>query len=511
MTTPGLAAPFTPQGSVAHIPLSLPRWGGGGGGTERITSPSAPGVHSVNNLVAVAPDQHRGFCGSVAVSSSDSTGLSGSSVSVHSFSPLVPVHLVSLLQLSQFQAELCDYPDQTAAAYVLTGLQEGFHIGFETSSVTLRSASSNMRSALVHPSVIDAHLETEVLHGRVAGPFTSPPFPDLHISRFGVIPKNNQPGKWHLILDLYSPEGHSDGIPKSFFSVQYVTVDSFIEGIMARGRGTLMAKFDVASAYRNVAVHPQDRPLLGMVWHGKYYVDMALPFGLRSAPDIFTATADLVQWMLKTMELTSFPITWMTFFTLGPLASPVCYNNLKACIQLCSKIGLPLHPEKLEGSLDLNSWDHVVLWAMCCLGFFGFLRAGEFTTTSSFDPSIHLTVGDLQADSLVDPTCFRCFKCSKTDPFRVGCDIYVGRGNSLTCLEVAVGNFLALRGPSPGPLLCYADGHPLTWQKLSSTVQAILHSACYPGSYSGHSFRISAATTAAAAQGIPDHLIKTLG
>ena len=67
---------------------------------------------------------------------------------------------------------------------------------------------------------------------------------------------------------------------------------------MARGRGTLMAKFDVASAYRNVAIHPQDRPLLGMRWRGKYYVDMALPFGLRSAPYIFTAVADVVEWIL---------------------------------------------------------------------------------------------------------------------------------------------------------------------------------------------------------------------
>lgn len=42
-------------------------------------------------------------------------------------------------------------------------------------------------------------------------------------------------------LDLPSAEGHSvnDDIPKTPFSVQYVTVDVFVVGIMARGRGTL--------------------------------------------------------------------------------------------------------------------------------------------------------------------------------------------------------------------------------------------------------------------------------
>ena len=101
-------------------------------------------------------------------------------------------------------------------------------------------------------------------------------------------------------------------------------------------------------------------------------------------------------------------------------------------------------------------------------------------------------------------------KSSKTDPFRVGCVIYVGRGNSIICPVAALGNFLALRGPSPGPLFCFANGRPLTRQRLSSMVQSILHSAGYHGSYSGHSFWIGTATTAAA-RGVPNHLIKTLG
>ena len=61
-----------------------------------------------------------------------------------------------------------------------------------------------------------------------------------------------------------------------------------------------------------------------------------------------------------------------------------------------------------------------------------------------------------------------------------------------------------------GPLFTFSDDRSLTRQRLSSTVQSILHSAGYTGSYSGHSVRIGAATTAAA-RGVPDYLIQTLG
>ena len=73
-----------------------------------------------------------------------------------------------------------------------------------------------------------------------------------------------------------------------------------------------------------------------------------------------------------------------------------------------------------------------------------------------------------------------------------------------------LGDFLALRGSSEGPLFTFSDGHPLTWQLLSFIVQSVLHTAGYTGSYSGHSFHIGAAITATA-WGVPDHLIKILG
>ena len=152
-----------------------------------------------------------------------------------------------------------------------------------------------------------------------------------------------------------------------------------------------------------------------------------------------------------------------------------------------------------------------MLWAVCCLGFFGFLRAGEFTVNSVFDPNTHMTVDDLQADSLVHPSCLKVhIKCSKTDPFHVGCDIYVGRGVASVCPITALGSYLSLCGSAPRPLFTFSDGCPLTQQQLSSSLQSILHGAGYSGSYSGHSFHIGKVTTAAA-QGVPVHLIKTLG
>ena len=62
-----------------------------------------------------------------------------------------------------------------------------------------------------------------------------------------------------------------------------------------KGREALIAKVDVKSAYRQVSIHPADRWLMGILWKGSLYVDTALPFGLLSAPKIFTAVADAVE------------------------------------------------------------------------------------------------------------------------------------------------------------------------------------------------------------------------
>ena len=70
---------------------------------------------------------------------------------------------------------------------------------------------------------------------------------------------------------------------------------------------------------------------------------------------------------------------------------------------------------------------------------------------------------------------------------------------------------MAARPAVRGPLFVYADGSPLTRERLVAAVKRALERAGVSGAgYSGHSFRIGAATTAAQF-GLEDSMVKMLG
>ena len=66
----------------------------------------------------------------------------------------------------------------------------------------LISVKKNLDCALQHPQMVEEYLLEEVAQHCVAGPFHMSAVPKIHISRFGVIPKNHKPEKWRLIVDL---------------------------------------------------------------------------------------------------------------------------------------------------------------------------------------------------------------------------------------------------------------------------------------------------------------------
>ena len=152
------------------------------------------------------------------------------------------IQTISPINLTNFELQLTSHPDRRKVDYVLNGLRFGFHLGFQPHLCKLKSAAFNCPSANEHPSVVDEYLNKEVSLGRVFGPTHAPPLQNLHVSRFGLIPKKGN--AWRLILDLSFPVDHSvnDGIDKDDFSFQYCTVKHAINLIIKTGKGALMGK-----------------------------------------------------------------------------------------------------------------------------------------------------------------------------------------------------------------------------------------------------------------------------
>lgn len=129
---------------------------------------------------------------------------------------------ITPLKVDQFAWELRHHPNWPQCNFVLDGLQNGFKLGFHP-QLLLKSATKNKPSAYQQPMVSDDYLAHEVSRGKVAGPFSSPPLFNLHISSFGVISIKGQPRKWCLIVDLSSPGSASvnDGIDSHKFTLHY--------------------------------------------------------------------------------------------------------------------------------------------------------------------------------------------------------------------------------------------------------------------------------------------------
>ena len=163
---------------------------------------------------------------------------------------------------------------------------------------------------------------------------------------------------------------------------------------------------------------------------------------------------------------------------------------------------LPVTPSLLRSFhslLNLSYPDHLTFWAALLLAFFAFLRSGELLSLHSSD--LHRTQ---------DGYTLR-IRHSKTYPFRSGAVIRVSpTGDPSLCAVTAMDAYLKSQRQAGGPLFSFQTS-ALTRQRLNSLIHDLAaRSGVDPSRYFSHSFRIGAASAAAAA-GIPDWRIQALG
>ena len=151
-------------------------------------------------------------------------------------------------------------------------------------------------------------------------------------------------------------------------------------------------------------------------------------------------------------------------------------------------------------SSHVDNYYNLMIWATCCTAYFGLLRVSKFTASSRNHSNLFtdLLLSDIAIDSHVSPQVIRItLKQSKTDQYRQGTHINLGRTSHPVCPVKALIHYLDRRGGRPGSLFMLPNNQLLTRATFSAALNGIFQKLnIYPHNFNTHTFRISAATSA---------------
>ncbi|XP_065196629.1 uncharacterized protein LOC135828125 [Sycon ciliatum] len=268
---------------------------------------------------------------------------------------IAALHPNTPINIDALHTELLAHPNPAFVHSLISNLRAGCRIGF-TGPRDVSVRSPNLSSAAAHPEVVDQYLATECSRGHTAGPFNAPPFVHLRTSGVGVVPKKS--GGHRLIMHLSAPDGNSVNsfIDKQAYRFSLITIDTIADHVRRTGPGALLSKVDLKHAFRLCPVHPDDWPVLGMLWKGNYYFDTVLPFGLRSAPSLFNCLATTLEWILRNnYSIPALEHYLDDFVSVSPAAESVTSSaaatHKATILQVFAKLGVPTAdgPDKVVG------------------------------------------------------------------------------------------------------------------------------------------------------------------
>ena len=162
----------------------------------------------------------------------------------------LPVHVVAPINVLVLCKYLTVHPDRNFVNFLLDGFTNGFSVGYQ--GPLTAGQCRNLLSARSNPAVSNSCHIKKIQRSHTAGPFDIMPFPLLHCSPLGAVPKKD--GTYRIILDLSSPRGSAinEGISPETYSVCYSSFDDAVNMVLSVGAGgpCYMAKLDIQHAFR---------------------------------------------------------------------------------------------------------------------------------------------------------------------------------------------------------------------------------------------------------------------
>lgn len=228
--------------------------------------------------------------------------------------------------------------------------KDGARIGFENQHKSTRC--KNWPSSYQHRSAIDDFITSNSSLLRVEGPFTESDLPPgFKSSPLGAFTKPKS-HKIRIIHDLSYPPNDScnDGIDKEMCRVDYTSVDHAVSILNQFDSPPFMVKCDLSSAFNSVLVHKDDRHLLGFSWPNadgsiSFYNMAVMPFGLASAPRIFSEITDFIEWVIQ-QKVPGKVIHYLDDFWACALTYEDAMLTLNVIIDTCKQAGFEIQDSK---------------------------------------------------------------------------------------------------------------------------------------------------------------------
>ena len=186
-------------------------------------------------------------------------------------------------------------------------LEYGFPLNLDYNLFQYNEIVDNHKSALQNPNGVVKYFATEVQKEAMAGPFDVKPFTKTHFSP--LMARDKPDGGICVIVDLSWPIGQSVNscIPDNMFEdinfvLKYPSIDMIIQKIRQLGPKALLFKIDLERAFCNLRMDPLDYPVLGLRWGSENYVDLSVPFGMKSGAAACQMTTDVITHALRSQK-----------------------------------------------------------------------------------------------------------------------------------------------------------------------------------------------------------------
>lgn len=259
------------------------------------------------------------------------------------------IPITSKLKPQVWLNESTGHPDDSI---VLQGVRFGFSLQY-TGPPLCELPIEMHASGASYARYIQEYIDIEIAEKAMIGPFSHPPFvPWCRTSPLMTRPKSDSQ-KRRTIVDLSYPPGANvnEGVFKNNYYGRYLNhrlprIDDVVAKIVDKGFSVALATVDIRRAYRNFPGCPLDLPLNVIRFEGRYYIDLAMPFGARTSSCYMQKAAEFISRALKCRGIHCDIYLDDVIMYFDPQDNPPA--RMQESLEFIKSFGLPLAEEKVQ-------------------------------------------------------------------------------------------------------------------------------------------------------------------